>query len=189
VGESWDRTRAAIAADLFRYGGERGVRALWRTMRREPGLRLMVYKRLAVWSRRDFLPLYMVFRYLFGALCRRCCVEMSVNMRVGVGIYISHCHGITLHGDCVLGDNVNISQNVTLGQANRGGHMGVPSLGSRVYVGPGAVVAGKVAVGSNVLISANSLVTRDVPDNAVVLGVPAQVVSDKGAAGYVENVV
>lgn len=179
----------AIAADLFRYDGERGLRALLRTMWREPGLRIMVYKRLAVWSRMVCPPLYIVFRYLFGALCRRCCVEMSINMRVGVGIYISHCHGITLHRDCVLGDNVNISQNVTIGQTNRGGYKGIPSIGSKVYVGPGAVVAGKVTVGNNVLVSANSLVTRDVPDNSVVVGVPAQNVSDYGAVNYVENVV
>ena len=50
-----------------------------------------------------------------------------------------------------------------------------------IPVGPGAVVAGPIRVGSDAAVSANSLVLRDVPERAVVLGVPARVISYEGS--------
>jgi len=187
--KTWEETLTAIAADLYRYGGAQGAGAFLRTMRAEDGLKLMVYKRLAVFFRGVFPPLYLLFRLLFNAVCRRCCVAMSINLRTGIGIYISHCHGITINAGCELGDNINISQNVTMGQANRGEYKGVPRLGSGIYVGPCATIAGGITVGDNALISANSLVTRDVGENSVMLGVPARRVSGEGTKGYVDFMV
>ena len=46
---------------------------------------------------------------------------------------------------------------------------------------------GRISIGSNVAIGANCVVTKDVPDNAVVVGIPARVVSLEGSGGYVEN--
>ena len=85
----------------------------------------------------------------------------------------------------MIGDNVNISQGVTIGQTNRGKRKGVPVIGNGVYIGPGAKVIGKVTIGNNVAIGANAVVTEDVPDNACVAGVPAKIVSMNGAEGYV----
>ena len=52
-------------------------------------------------------------------------------------------------------------------------------------MGANAVVAGKIAIGNNVLIGACSLVSSDVPENSVVLGVPAVVISEKSSKGYI----
>ena len=87
----------------------------------------------------------------------------------------------------MIGDNVNISQGVTIGQTNRGKRKGVPVIGNGVYIGPGAKVIGKVTIGNNVAIGANAVVTEDVPDNACVAGVPAKIVSMNGAEGYVNR--
>ncbi|MGO8889868.1 MAG: hypothetical protein ACLP8X_15520 [Streptosporangiaceae bacterium] len=57
----------------------------------------------------------------------------------------------------------------------------LPTLGDRVWVGPGAVVAGDVAIGDDASVGANSLVVRDVPPRGVVLGVPARLVSRRGS--------
>lgn len=73
-----------------------------------------------------------------------------------------------------IGRNCNISHGVTLGQANRGRRTGVPVIGDGVYIGPGAKVVGAVTVGDNVAIGANCVVVDDVPDNAVVAGVPGR---------------
>jgi serine O-acetyltransferase len=86
----------------------------------------------------------------------------------------------------VIGRNCNISQGVTLGQANRGPRKGYPVIGDNVYIGPGAKVIGNVRVGSKVAIGANCVVTRDVPDNAVAVGIPGHVVSSERSAGYVQ---
>lgn len=57
----------------------------------------------------------------------------------------------------------------------------VPALGDRVWVGPGAVIAGGVTVGDDVAVGANSLLVRDVPPRGVVVGVPARLVSRLGS--------
>jgi serine O-acetyltransferase len=85
----------------------------------------------------------------------------------------------------VIGDNCNISQGVTIGEANRGPRKGTPVIGNNVYIGPGAKIIGAVHIGNNVAVGANCVVTRDVPDGAVVVGVPGRVISYEGSKGYI----
>jgi serine O-acetyltransferase len=106
---------------------------------------------------------------------------------IGSGLYICHFGGIVINGSAVLGKNCNISQGVTLGQANRGRNKGYPKLGDGVYLGPGAKVVGAVTIGNNVAIGANCVVTTNIADNSVVIGVPGRVISRDGAAAYVNN--
>ena len=56
-----------------------------------------------------------------------------------------------------------------------------------MYIGAGAKVVGKIRVGNNVAIGANAVVTKDVPDNAVVGGIPAKIISMDGASYFVDN--
>ena len=107
--------------------------------------------------------------------------------QIGSGFYIGHFGGIVIHEDCKIGKNCNISQGVTIGQANCGERAGCPVIGDNVYIGPGAKIFGAITIGSDVAIGANCVVTKDVPDHAVVVGVPGRVVSDAGSAGYVNR--
>ena len=91
------------------------------------------------------------------------------------------------HSGSELGANCNISHQATVGYKGRGSRKGFPTLGDNVYVGPGAKVIGSVKVGNNVAIGANAVVTHDVPDNAVVAGVPARIISLEGSEGYILN--
>ena len=118
---------------------------------------------------------------------RRYGIQIPWGTRIGKGFYIGHFGTIVVNGGTVIGDNVNISQGVTIGQTNRGKRKGVPVIGNGVYIGPGAKVIGKVTIGNNVAIGANAVVTEDVPDNACVAGVPAKIVSMNGAEGYVNR--
>ena len=77
---------------------------------------------------------------------------------------------------------LHVLPGVILGEVNRGVRKGSPFIGDNVYIGAGAKVLGSVTVGSNVAIGANAVVTKDVPDSAVVAGVPA-VILDDGSAG------
>lgn len=88
-----------------------------------------------------------------------------------------------------IGENCNISQGVTIGVVNRGPKAGAPSIGDRVYIGPGAKIIGNIKIGNDVAIGANAVVTKDIPDNAVAVGVPAKVISYEGSAGYINRVV
>ena len=71
------------------------------------------------------------------------------------------------------------------GRNPRGKRKGTPVLGDRVYVGAGAVIAGGIQIGNDVLVAPNAFVNFDVPDGSVVLGNPAKVVSQGGVDGYI----
>jgi serine acetyltransferase len=59
-------------------------------------------------------------------------------------------------------------------------------IGDRVYIGPGACLFGPIEVGDDVAVGANAVVTRSLPDRAVAVGIPAQIVSQKGSFDYVQ---
>jgi serine O-acetyltransferase len=120
------------------------------------------------------------YTYKFG-------ISISFRAEIGSGFYIGHFGGIFVNSQCRIGNNCNISQGVTLGKSNRGKNMGYPIIGDNVYIGPGAKVIGAVKVGNNVAIGANCVLTRDVPDNAVVVGVPGRVISLAGSKDYVNH--
>ena len=80
-----------------------------------------------------------------------------------------------MHPGTVIGENCIIYQHTTFGQAHGSNVDGAPTVGNNVMVGVGAVILGNIKIGNNVSIGANAVVIRDVPDNAVVAGVPAEV--------------
>jgi serine O-acetyltransferase len=134
-----------------------------------------------------FWPLYRIamrvfthYKYKFG-----CSIPHTTS--IGRGLYIGHIRDIVINERAVIGDNCNISQGVTIGQANRGRRKGTPVIGRNVYIGPGAKIVGAVQVGDHVAIGANCVVTDDVPDYAVVVGVPGRIISFEGSAGYVNR--
>jgi serine O-acetyltransferase len=108
-------------------------------------------------------------------------VHIHPKADIGPGLFINHVGGIWINPKAKIGANCNLNHNVTIGSAG-GEKKGVPSLGDRVWVGPNATIVGAIKVGSNVAVSANSLVVSDVPDNAIVIGVPAKVISYMGSA-------
>lgn len=73
-------------------------------------------------------------------------------------------------------------QQVTIGSSRGGNRSGYPIIGSNVFIGCGAKVLGNVCIGNNVIIGANAVVTKDIPDNAVVGGVPARIINFDGKA-------
>ena len=106
-------------------------------------------------------------------------VFLHPSNQIGPGLYIGHPGSIHLNPEAVMGSQCSLSQEVTLGTA-AGGHEGAPVVGDRVYLGAGAKVIGKVHIGSDVNVAANSLVLADVPDGVTVMGVPARVIFKPG---------
>jgi serine O-acetyltransferase len=104
---------------------------------------------------------------------------------IGHSFYIGHFGNVIINANAVIGNNCNISQGCTIGVSGRGAKRGVPVIGDNVYIGANAVVAGCINVGNNVVVGALSLALTDVPDNAVISGVPAIVVNFSGSEGYI----
>lgn len=115
-------------------------------------------------------------------------VEISPHAHIGYGLFVNHFGGIHV-GEANIGENCNISHGVTIGNSSRVADAALatdqiidsPTLGDRVWVGPGSIVAGPITIGHDSVIAGNSLVTRDAPPFSIIMGVPAAVVSRKGS--------
>jgi serine O-acetyltransferase len=114
-------------------------------------------------------------------------ISIPPDCRIGPGLYIGHFGQIILNPQVVIGRNCNLSQGVTIGEARRGDEYGSPRLGDRVYVAPGAKIIGPIRLGDGTAVGANAVVTRDSEPNAVLVGVPAAPVSDKGSERLIQN--
>jgi serine O-acetyltransferase len=112
-------------------------------------------------------------------------VSIPAECAVGPGLYIGHFGTIIINGDVEIGVNCNLSQGVTLGMSGRGEERGCPSLGDRVYIGPHAILIGRIRIGHDVAIGAGAVVTKPVPDRAVVVGNPARIISYLGSFDFV----
>jgi serine O-acetyltransferase len=171
-----------IESDLYRYVGCVNIKAFLDTYIREPGFNYLVWLRLRSVFNSKFIG-YVLHRkkIRFG-------IDIAPRASIGVGFYIGHFGHIVVSARAVIGNHCNISQGVTIGIINSGPKKGVPTIGDHVYIGPGAKIIGSINIGNNVAIGANSVVTNDIPDCAVVVGVPARVVSYDGSHGYINNV-
>lgn len=139
-----------------------------------------------------YLASHSIFRLLFPAARRilrysenKHGISISHRAQISSGFYISQAGGIVIDQDTVIGKNCNISQQVTLGKADGGAGNASPVIGDAVYIGPGAKVIGNLRVGNQVVISADCVVTEDIPDKSIVFGAPGRVVSSEGSREYI----
>ncbi|HEY0090922.1 MAG TPA: serine acetyltransferase [Flavobacterium sp.] len=152
-----------------------------------PGLKYMTIFRITQHYRyRNRMIFYFSYLWLRG-LKYKYGYDISYRTTIGKGLYIGHFGGITIHGDAVIGENCNISQGITIGVLVRGKNAGVPTIGDRVFIGPGAVILGGIKIGNDALIGTNSVVNFDVPEKAVVATPVASIISDKGSGQYISN--
>lgn len=82
---------------------------------------------------------------------------------------------ITVNSNSVIGENVTLEKNVTIGKQNRGRYAGCPVIGDRVEIGENSVVVGRIRIGNDVKIAPDSYVNRDVPDGAYAAGNPFEI--------------
>jgi serine O-acetyltransferase len=105
-------------------------------------------------------------------LSSKYCITLYPETTIGLGFRFGHIGNIIIHSKSIIGNNVTVSQGVTIGKIHTGKKAGTPILGNRIYVGPNAVVVGNIKIGNDVIIGGNSFVNFDVPDNSVVVGNP-----------------
>ena len=116
-------------------------------------------------------------------------IEIHPKAKIGKNLFIDHGMGVVIGETSEIGDNVTIYHAVTLGgispsinsdnQRNTKRH---PTLMDNVVVGSGAQILGPVVVGSNAKIGANAVVTKDVQENSVMVGIPAKNVGESSSS-------
>ncbi len=115
-------------------------------------------------------------------------IEIHPKAEIGKNFFIDHGMGVVIGETSEIGDNVTIYHATTLGgispsiksneQRDVKRH---PTLKNNVVVGSGAQVLGPIVVGENAKIGANAVVTKDVPANAVMVGIPAKNINEDGS--------
>jgi serine O-acetyltransferase len=114
--------------------------------------------------------------------------QIYPETQIGEGFYLGHWGSLVINPKTIIGKNCNIAQGATIAQANRGKNEGVPEIGNEVWIGPNAVIVGKIKIGNNVLIAPNAYVNFDIPSNSVVVGNPGIITSNENAtSGYINN--
>jgi len=108
-------------------------------------------------------------------------IEIHPGAKIGKNLFIDHGMGVVIGETSEIGNNVTIYHMATLGgiapSINSNSQRQVkrhPTLGDCVVVGSGAQILGPVMVGANAKVGANAVVTKDVPENAVMVGIPAK---------------
>ncbi len=113
-------------------------------------------------------------------------ISIAPEVDIGPGLYIGHFGNIFIAGTTKIGKIVNISQEVTIGYAGRGEKWGHPKeIGDFVYLAPGAKIIGNISIGNNAAVGANSVLTKSIPDNAVVMGVPARIMNYNSSKDFI----
>ncbi|MDE2480959.1 MAG: serine O-acetyltransferase [bacterium] len=143
-----------------------------------PGFHAIAAYRVTHWLHTHGVPLLPrwlshVARFLTG-------IEIHPGATIGERVFIDHGMGVVVGETAEVGDGCTIYQGVTLGGTSLARKKRHPTLGKNVIVGANASVLGAIVVGDNARIGSGSVVVRDVPANATVVGIPAHVVAQDG---------
>ena len=101
-------------------------------------------------------------------------VDIHPATRIGRGIFVDHGTGIVIGETAVVGDNVSMLQNVTLGGTGKADQDRHPKIGNGVLLGAGAKVLGNIQIGDYAKVASGSVVLKPVPAGCTAAGVPAR---------------
>ena len=142
-----------------------------------PGLQALISHRIAHKLRYWHIPFIPRFiSYLTRIITG---IEIHPGAAIGNRFFIDHGEGVVIGETAIIGDDVLIYQQVTLGGTGKESGKRHPTIGNNVIIGAGAKVLGNITIGDHVRIGAGSVVVNDVSEYSTVVGVPGRVVHQK----------
>ena len=159
------------------FGRDPAARSRVEVLTTYPGIHALLLHRLAhaLWSRRLRYPARLVsfIARLFTQ------IDIHPGARIGRRFFIDHGMGVVIGETAEIGDDVTLYHGVTLGGTTWRKEKRHPTLGNNVVVGAGAKILGPITVGDNARVGSNSVVVKDVPSGATVVGIPGRVMESK----------
>ena len=144
-----------------------------------PGVKAVFFHRIANFF--QLAKFYLIARIISQLSRFLTGIEIHPGAKIGKNLFIDHGMGVVIGETSEIGDNVTIYHMATLGgiapSINSNNQREVkrhPTLNDCVVVGSGAQILGPVVIGTNAKVGANAVVTKDVPENAVMVGIPAK---------------
>lgn len=170
----FSRLREDIHTVFAKDPAARSVLEVWTY----PGLHALWAHRVAhwFWQRRGKLIARLISqlsRFFTG-------IEIHPGATIGRRFFIDHGMGVVIGETTVIGDDVLLYHQVTLGGTSINKVKRHPTLGNGVLVGMGAKILGPVTIGDGCKIGANAVVNKDIPANCTVVGIPGRVVRRNG---------
>lgn len=117
-------------------------------------------------------PIWILYRITFRWIVG---IDISEKTKIGSNCEVCHGMGLVVHPSVIIGNNVRLHHNTTIGMANGK----IPTIGNNVIIGANCVIIGNVTIGDGAIVGAGSVVTKDVPQNAIVVGNPAKIIKYK----------
>ena len=146
----------------------------WEVLLAYPGLHAIGLHRMAhgLWR----IRLRALARLLANIARILTSIEIHPGATIGRRVFIDHGIGVVIGETAVIGDDITIYHNVTLGGLDTGkaGAKRHPSVEDGAVLGAGAQILGDITIGRNARVGANSVVIRDVEQDCTVIGVPAR---------------
>lgn len=166
-----------LSEDLARHVGSRGVLQKLKVCLFSHSFHMVMLYRAGVACAK--IPMIgggvrIIFEYVMRVLYAS---DISMRSSIGAGLLIMHGHDIVIGSEVRIGRNCKILNGVTLGNKDTESTSNQqPSVGDNVVLGSGAKILGNIIIGHDVVVGANSVVLKDVPDGVTVAGVPAKII-------------
>ena len=145
-----------------------------------PGLHALLLHRISHWfwgHRLKWLARFLstLARWFTG-------IEIHPGAQIGNRFFIDHGMGVVIGETAIIGDDVTLYQGVTLGGTSWNKGKRHPTLNDGVVVGAGAKILGSFEVGKGAKIGSNAVVTKEVPAEATVVGIPGRIITQQDKA-------
>lgn len=165
---NWLDHKQALNEDLRRWNGKKH---LWLYFMKPEYKLIWRYRWCRFFKSHSAMkPLYMFERVLYHHSCQKCGCDIPSSVTIGSGFQLLHSWGTVINSHAVLGQNCTVIAGTMIGKETSG----VPKIGNNVYFGAHSIVIGGIEVGNDVKIGAGAVVTKDVPDGAVMVGEKAK---------------
>ena len=152
------------------HGWQNQLRAL-----ASDGSAAMIVYRAMQGARRHRFPMFEMLMNKLNSSLLGCVIGRGADF--GPRFVLIHSNGVVINGSVRGGSGVFVEHQVTIGAERRQS----PVVGNNVFIGAGAKILGSVTIADNVRVGANAVVTRDVPANTTVVGVPARPIGSRNA--------